>query len=54
MLTHKEMVKKMLKNSEVKAAYDHQVEEFALLDELLRARKRAGCLPEEFDSESNC
>src|SRR5438046_7502543 len=42
MKSHKELVKKMLKNPEVKAAYDGQAEEFALLDELLRARRRAG------------
>jgi transcriptional regulator with XRE-family HTH domain len=32
----------MLKRPEVRAAYDAQNEEFALLDELLRARRRAG------------
>ena len=42
MRTHDEMVKKMLKRHEVKAEYDAQAEEFAFLDELLRARKRAG------------
>jgi transcriptional regulator with XRE-family HTH domain len=42
MMTHKELVKKMLKQPQVKAAYDAQVEEFALLDELLKARRRAG------------
>ena len=42
MLTHDEMVKKMLKRPAVKAEYDAQAEEFALLDELLRARRRAG------------
>lgn len=42
MLTHEEMVKKMLDEPAVKAAYDAQAEEFALLDELLRARRRAG------------
>src|ERR1700758_5154400 len=42
MLTHKQMVKKMLKNPAVRAEYDAQAEEFALLDELLRARRRAG------------
>ena len=42
MLTHEEMVKKLLKKPAVKAEYDAQAEEFALLDELLRARKRAG------------
>src|SRR6266702_8826372 len=42
MKTHKELVKKMRKNPAVKAAYDAQTEEFALLDELLKARRRAG------------
>jgi len=42
MLTHDQLVKKMLKNPAVKAEYDAQAEEFALLDELLRARQRAG------------
>ncbi len=42
MLTHKEMVDKMLEEPAVRAEYDAQAEEFALLDELLRARRRAG------------
>ncbi len=42
MLTHEQLVKKMLSNSAVRAEYDAQAEEFALLDELLRARQRAG------------
>jgi transcriptional regulator with XRE-family HTH domain len=42
MLTHDQLVKKMLKNPEVRAEYNAQAEEFALLDELLRARQRAG------------
>jgi transcriptional regulator with XRE-family HTH domain len=42
MLTHEKMVKRMLSEPSVKAEYDAQAEEFALLDELLRARKRAG------------
>src|SRR6516164_6836572 len=41
-MTHKALVRKMLKEPEVKAEYDAQAEEFALLDELLRARWRAG------------
>jgi transcriptional regulator with XRE-family HTH domain len=32
----------MLRNPKVRAEYDAQAEEFALLDELLRARQRAG------------
>src|ERR1700752_304261 len=42
MLTHDRLIKKMLKKPGVKAAYDAQAEEFGLLDELLRARHRAG------------
>ncbi len=42
MLTHDQMVKKMLKRPEVKAEYDAQAEEFALLDALRCARQRAG------------
>jgi transcriptional regulator with XRE-family HTH domain len=42
MMSHEEMVKKMLKEPAVKAEYDVQAEEFALLDEFLRARRRAG------------
>src|SRR5438874_6101143 len=42
MMTHKELVKKMLKQPPVKAEYDAQSEEFGLLDELLNARQRAG------------
>ncbi len=47
MLTHKEMVSRMLKNPAVQAEYDAQEAEFALLDELLRARQRAGLTQEE-------
>jgi transcriptional regulator with XRE-family HTH domain len=42
MKTHKAFVKQMLKQPAVKAEYDAQAEEFALLDELLRARRQAG------------
>ena len=42
MLTHNQMIKRMLKRPGVKTAYDAQAEEFALLDELPRARRRAG------------
>lgn len=42
-LTHKQMVSKMLKNSAVKAEVDKlNREEFAILDEILAARKAAG------------
>jgi DNA-binding XRE family transcriptional regulator len=42
MKSHKELIKKMLKRPDVKAAYESQAEEFALLDVLLEARQRAG------------
>ncbi len=42
MLTHKKLVETMLKDPAVKAEYDAQAAEFALLDELLGARQRAG------------
>src|SRR5262249_49496208 len=42
MRTHKTFVKKMLQQPAVKAEYDAQAEEFALLDELLKARRQAG------------
>src|SRR6516164_6843751 len=41
-MTHKALVRKMLEDPAVKAEYDAQAEEFALLDELLKARRRAG------------
>jgi len=42
-LTHKQMVNKMLKNSAVKAEVDNlNREEFAILDEILAARKESG------------
>jgi transcriptional regulator with XRE-family HTH domain len=36
------MIKQMLEDPAVKTEYDAQEEEFSLLDELLRARRRAG------------
>jgi transcriptional regulator with XRE-family HTH domain len=42
MMTHNAFVRKMLKQPAVKTAYDAQAEEFALLDELLQARRQAG------------
>src|SRR2546425_8446661 len=42
MMTHKILVRKMLKQAAVEAEYDAQAEEFALLDELLKARRQAG------------
>ena len=42
MLTHEEMVKKMLENPEVKVEYDALDEEFKLFDELIKARHAAG------------
>jgi len=42
MLTHEELVEKALSRPGVKAAYDALADEFALFDEVLKARKRAG------------
>jgi transcriptional regulator with XRE-family HTH domain len=42
MVTHDQLVRKMLKDPAVQAEHDALAEEFALLDELLRARRRAG------------
>jgi len=41
MLTHDEMIKKMLDAPAVKAEYDALEDGFTLLDELLKARRRA-------------
>ncbi|HAK3431715.1 TPA: helix-turn-helix transcriptional regulator [Salmonella enterica] len=41
-MTHDEMVSKMLSNPAVKAEYDAIADEFALLDEMLAARREAG------------
>ncbi|MCP4119907.1 MAG: helix-turn-helix transcriptional regulator [Desulfobacteraceae bacterium] len=41
MLTHDEMIKKMLEDPAVKSEYDALEDDFSLLDELLKARKRA-------------
>jgi transcriptional regulator with XRE-family HTH domain len=42
MLTHEEMVKKMLENPEIKTEYDALDEEFKLFDELIKARHAVG------------
>jgi transcriptional regulator with XRE-family HTH domain len=42
MLTHKGVKSRALENPEVKAEYDRIGEEFALLDEFLKARTAAG------------
>src|SRR5436190_1254980 len=42
MMAHKAFVRKMLRRPAVKAEYDAQAEAFALLDELLKARRQAG------------
>lgn len=42
MLTHKQLVKKMLRRPAVKREYDAMAEEFALFDALVAARARAG------------
>ena len=40
MLTHKELKTRALERAEVKAEYDQLDEEFCLLDEFLKARKK--------------
>lgn len=42
MKTHDEMVAGWMKDPEFKAGYDALEEEFALLDEVIKARRRAG------------
>jgi len=42
MLTHSAFVKRVLKRPGVRKEYNALVEEFALLDEFLRARQKAG------------
>lgn len=42
MLTHEELTRAALADPEVKKEYDRLEPEFALLDELLRAKKAAG------------
>lgn len=42
MLTHKQLRAKALGNAEVKAEFDHQADEFSLLDEFLKARAAHG------------
>jgi hypothetical protein len=46
MMKHKAFIKKMFKQPEVKSEYDAQAEEFALLDELLKARRAAFGVPQ--------
>ena len=47
MLSHEEMVLKMLEDPGVKAEYDAFEPEFELLDELLNARNEAGLTQED-------
>lgn len=47
MMTHEEMVAKMLEDQEVKAACDALEPEFELFDELLKARREAGLTQEQ-------
>ena len=42
MITHKELKKQALKNPDVRAEYDALHEEFAYLDEFLKARMNTG------------
>jgi DNA-binding XRE family transcriptional regulator len=45
--THKQLVKQALRKPGVKKAYDALEEEFKLLDEMLKARKKAGKTQEQ-------
>ena len=47
MKTHVEFTRELLKDPAVKAEYDALAEEFALFDELLRARQHAGLTQSE-------
>ena len=47
MLSHEEMVCKMMEDHEVKAEYDALEPEFELLDELLNTRDEAGLTQED-------
>ena len=42
MLTHEQLIERMLENPAVQECYNDMEPEFALLDDLLRARKEAG------------
>jgi hypothetical protein len=42
MRTHRAFIRKILEQPAVKAEYDAQTEDFALLEELLKARRAAG------------
>ena len=45
-------LQKMLENPAIKAAHDAQVEEFALLDELLKVRRRKGLTQAKVETPS--
>jgi len=47
MLTHEELIQRMLKNLKVKDEYNLLTEEFNLFDELLKARLGAGLTQKE-------
>jgi transcriptional regulator with XRE-family HTH domain len=47
MLTHKELKARALEHADVKASYDQLNEEFAFLDEFLKARAAAGITQSE-------
>jgi len=47
MKTHDEMVAGWMKDPEFKSEYDAPEDEFALFDEILKARKRAGLTQED-------
>ncbi len=47
MLSHEDFMKKALSDPEVKAEYDRLKPEYALLDELLKAKKASGLTQKE-------
>jgi hypothetical protein len=50
MMTHKELIEKMVSQPDVKAEYDALAEEFGLLDELLNARRLTDLSQAEFEA----
>lgn len=52
-LSHDELMKKMLADPETKAAYDDLEEKYSLIRELIRARKAAGLTQAEVANRMN-
>lgn len=47
MITHEEMINKWMKDPKFKRSYDDLADEFAVFDEMLLARKKAGLTQED-------